>query len=383
MKPLLLAAALLPAGTVEAQSPRAMDSVFCMCPNGKRGQTSGSCEAFCGEASGGIRAPRHDPYEQQLRDQEAAERARRVREDAERAARAEKERLEEELQFRKDKREAMGRLKGVTVTEPQLKGVGGSNPHGLKGVRGGDAPALKGLAEAGEAGGTPKCRVVDDCVDALSSQAAALDAARRDKADLYVAMGSAEMKQALLELADTAVDKAGDSLVEGAEGLKKERPQYYVWRNRDRAGLPIYVREYQTSVDELFFLLGRKQGAAQDGLLDPPPRKLLRTEIAREGVDKALIRLKAAYGKLDMMHAFMLYMKALQSCAQGPDGSFDTCVRQMTNQYERLLRELPLESATRARVSAVSSAYTRYSTRALDRARDAAGEATKCFKGCR
>jgi hypothetical protein len=313
--------------------------------------------------AGGGRAPAREIRERQER--EAAEAARK-------------------LKFERDKAEAVRSLKGVSTGEVRLKGVD-SNPHGLKGIDGG--PALKGLDAprvVEEAEDKPKaCRVVDECADALQGQADALDAARKDQADLYLAMGSADMMKALGDLESAGRESLTEKAKEAVFGRDKERPEFYVWRGKDQAGLPTYLRDYKATVDDVFDHMDKKRVAALNGKYDPEKKTLLQSEGGKLVAQDLKAKYETYKGLTDKMLRFRRYMADLQKCAQGPDAAFNGCVKQMTKLYESTLGDLPMQEATRARIQAASSAYLKYTTKALERAKAAAASASKCFKGCR
>lgn len=334
---------------------------FCICPGGKRGHVKlpDTCESFCGGASGGFTAPQHDPYAQQRRDQEAAERARRVREDAERAARAERERLEKERRFQRDKREALSQLKGVTVAEPQLKGVGGDS-GGLKGLKGvdGPEPGLKGLKREKEAprrgaaqaeGRT--CRVTDPCRASMAEQASALESARAEQGDLYLAAGTADLGHGL-DLAEGAVKDSG------AMG----RVSVYVWKSQDRFGVPQYADDYKAAVDEAAELVDEETLDAGTKGLGSKAKTLKKT--------------------VETMDAFSRYMKTLLSCSKGRDADFDRCASDAAKNFSTTLDGLPIAEASKARVKAAAGALGKYSTNALKRAMRASDAASRCLAAC-
>jgi hypothetical protein len=391
---------LLVALPAAAQNMKDTGRVFCVCDAGPRGWAGTgtsypTCEAFCGtDKPGGFSGPRHDPYEQQRRNQEAVERARRIREDAERAARAEREKLEKERRFQQDKREALGQLKGVTVAEPQLKGVGGDS-GGLKGLKGLDAPkaGLKGVEEA--AGKSAKCLPSVSCFEAMDKQAASMEKARFDQTDLYFAVGTADLKHGLEKVSDKASEKIDALKQQGVDMLnprykaEKEQPEFYVWRNADMAGWPRYAKEYKRSVDDIYKLITSQRAAALGGKYDPAVREWDRSsggKLTNEAAKKKLDKLKS---RAAAIKSFAEYMAELKKCGEGRDSDFDKCVRRVGDAYQtafdQLLKEkdLALDTATMARVRAATDAYTRYTNGALTRAKDAADSASRCYSDCR
>lgn len=309
-----------------------------------------TCEEFCADGRRrGFTAPQHDILEQQRRDAAATERARRAREEAEKKAREARDR-----RFESDKREALSQLKGVTRAEPQLKGVD-DGPSGLKGLDGADAQ-LKGLTKerpprrAAEAEGKT-CRVTDPCRASLAEQASALEAARAEQGDLYMAAGTADAKHGL-DLAEGAIKDSG------AVG----RVSVYVWKSQDRFGLPRYEQDYKAAVDEAAELV-------DDETLD--------------GATKGLGgKAKTAKKSIESMIAFNKYMLALLSCGKGPDPDFDRCAADAAKNFGTALDGLPVAEASKARVKAAAEAFTRYSTNALKRAMRATDAASRCLAAC-
>ncbi len=371
-----LALAVLLVAPAAAQTYRATGSVFCICPDGRRKQVHApvTCESFCGvgDSSPGV------DYGAIQRAQEAERLAReqREREAAEESARRARKAMEQR-EFEQKKAEALSSLKGVSTGEPTLKGVSAA-PNGLKGVdsASGDVK-LKGLggpreeAVADEPLAKPKaCRIVDTCADALKSQTDALDAARRDQADLYMAMGTADLQH--------GVDLAHEGFADKLKAMIEPKAKIRVWDGKDKAGLATYQRDYKTHVDDIYALAARKRAAALNGKYDAAKSGGLETgaETLYGAWQEHLDYTKKA---LD----FSLYVRALSACGGVPPSDYVACIGEAGANFAEALEGLPVAEATQARVKAMGDAYTKYSTRALERAMDVSRAAAKCFQGCR
>lgn len=376
MRALLL---LLLAAPAAAQTYRDTGSAFCICPSGKRGNVGRpqddykTCEEFCG--MGAASGPSIDYGAIQRAEQEQRERRER---EAQAAAERKAKKAMEQRQFEADKADAVRSLKGVSTGEIRLKGVGAapnelkgldpapSDPHGLKGLTPAREPR-EPLDEAG--GGKGKCVPSASCSEALGKQADALESARKEQGDLYTAMATADMKH-------------GWSMKGELFKAPPDAPNYYVWDPdaKDYAGFPTYLRAYKTTVDDISRLITAQRAAALNGAYDPKKKSLYESEGKR-----AKAELEKAKGKAKTIKEFAEYMKALKACAEGADADFNACVKKVTALYETGLKlaGVGVDKATKNRVKAAGDAYTKYAGRALDRAKDAADSASRCYPDCR
>lgn len=369
------------AAAVPAATQTWTGAAFCICPSGKRGnvQLPQTCESFCGTSSRSHTPAPSVDYGAIQRAQEAERLAReqRAREAAAEAARRARKAMEQR-QFEANKADALRSLKGVSTGDSQLKGIGGAGPNGLKGIDSGeiklkglDSPREERVPEEPE--DKPKsCHIVDKCSDALEGQEKALDAARRDQADIYMAMGTADLKH--------GINNAKGLL----EKLPDDAPTMYVWKGKDKAGLPTYLRDYKTNVDGISDLIGSQRAAALSGKYDVKKTGLFRSSafgsMSLEDFQEKMGDLREEAATLS---DFAKYMREMVACSKGADAQFDDCAKKAFEMHEKLLSVLPVAEATKARIQAAGDVFQRYSTRALDRAKSAATAAAGCFKGCR
>jgi hypothetical protein len=334
-----------------AQSePRSVRS--CQCP----GQSStftleDSDPRTCASACGGSTGRRAAPGPDWGAINAANERAEQARVESERRQQAERDRLAaERRKFEEAKSEGLRSLKGLSPDAGGLKGLGDENPSGLKGLgESAGETGLKGVAEIES--GPRECRIVDSCTEALGVQTRALESARDDQSDLYRAMGSVEL------------DQAKGVIENGVKDSAAGRVAIFVWKTKEQAGLPRFQRDYKETIEQTLALMEKKSLSGPAG--------------------EAAKKLKALKAKAQTLIGFAKYMQALKHCASLPYSSYNRCVDDARNNFSKALDGLPLDSTTVARVKAASDAYTRYSTKALDRAFAASTEASKCFKGCR
>ena len=138
--------------------------------------------------------------------------------------------------------------------------------------------------ERGDGGGR-KCQIVNECIETLEAQKEALDGARREQGDLYKAMGTADF-----EHGRGSVESLGEKIDEQA-------PSFFVWKNKDQAGFPLYLREYKTTVDEIFAMMGAERTAAFNGAYDPKKTGLAGSSAYGLTPQKVSEKLNAAKGE--------------------------------------------------------------------------------------
>ena len=344
-----------------------MGEVMCECPGASKPLGDApSCEVACGGRSGPV--IRDDGAAKRLGAQaEAEERARlEAAADAE-SRRQDGERRQREFNARKS--EALRDLKGGPA-ETGLKDDPGAGPA-LKEL----TPARQWLKGAEEPlSGGRECRIVDACADALESQTKALDAANRDRRDLYYAVITSDLP----DEASAAAQLSGHS-------GSRMTPFFYVWKNKDAAGLPIFTHEYKTTVDGIAGLLDRKRAGAVNGVDDMKGGLLKSSAIPRPSMAprEAAAMLHKLHQNATALLGFARYMAALKRCTLEPDEKFNDCVTAAGKKFSKTAGELETDVATIGRVKAAALAYTRYSIGALERSRDLSEAASKCFKGCR
>lgn len=354
-----------PMGHMVDQSP-----VMCTCPGKSRPLgNAADCEEACYGSRGRAPVIHDDGAERSRRAQQAAvEQARR---DAE-ALQRKRDQERRDREFEATKADALRSLKGVSVEPNELKGVIDTGGDGLKGL----VPArteLKGLDEP--APRAAQCRIVESCKDSLAAHEKSLDAARREQSDLYMAVGTADF----LHGAGEAWERVGETV--------KNAPEYRVWRDKDdgkdAAGFPLYARDYKTSVNDLRDTIERQRAAAWAGKYDPKKTGLLKSPgmkgLTPRDLKEKYEEMKAKCGK---MRRYEGYMEDLKRCADGPASAFAECVQAVNAKFNDELDDLPVGSATVDRIKAAAAAYTRYTTRALQRGMEAADSASRCFKGC-
>lgn len=375
----LLALVLLPSA-VSAQTWTG--HAFCMCPSGRRGnvQLPETCESFCGVDEGGGGGSSGPDWNAVRAQQQRAEQEAREREAAAAAARRVRAAMEQR-KFEADKREAVAALKGVSTGGTRLKGVENGDTHGLRGLENGGVK-LKGLVPEREetpseedAPQAKKCRIVDTCAEALESQTQALDAARREQSDLYMAMGTADFQHGL-DLAHAGFAEKLKSMIQPVAKIK-------MWKDEDQAGLAMYQRDYKTTVDDILKLANQKRAAALGGKLDPAKTSLGRSEGGKLVAKDLFAQWSDKKEKLERSRAFGQYLRALSDCGKVAPAEYPACVERAGSLHGAILDFLPVAEATQARVKAMGDAYKRYTTRALERAMDVTKAAAKCFSGCR
>lgn len=162
-------------------------------------------------------------------------------------------------------------------------------------------------------------------------------------------------------------------------------PFFYVWKNKDAAGFPIYAREYKTTVDGIAGLLDRKRAGAVNGVDDMKGGLLKSSAIPRPTMAprEAAVLLHKLHQNATALLGFARYMAELKRCTLEPDERFNDCVTAAGKRFSKTAGHLETDVATIDRVKEAALAYTRYSMGALERARDVSEAASKCFKGCR
>lgn len=340
---------------------------FCVCPNGTRGHAGpgkahATCESLCGGGGGGGGSSGVDHGAIERAQQEQTAREQRQREaEAEAARRARK--AMEQREFERNKGEALRSLKGVSTGATGLKGIEGG---GMK---------LKGLDAPSEEMSSPEqpktCRIVDKCSEALEGQEKALDSARRDQSDIYMALGTADLKHGLGKTAELF------------EKLPDAAPTMYVWKGKDKAGLTNYLRDYKTNVDGISDLIASQRAAALSGKYDVKKTGLFRSSaFGSMSLEDFQEKIDALREEASTLSDFAKYMREMLACSKGADAVFNACAKKALEMHEKLLSVLPVAEATKARIQAAGDAFTRYSTRALERAKSAATAASRCFQGC-
>lgn len=341
-----------------------------------------------------------------LRAAQEAAAAQRQREENERK----RKRREAQLEFDRKKAEALGEVKELGSDDLELKGL---DDDGASGNRGG-APTrgmrpvlrnqvtpnlqLKGLLDEPEP--KPKaCRIVDTCMKALEEQEKALEQARLDQKDLYMAMGSADFKHGL-EFLDAAIKEGR---------VEPDMPRLYVYKSAKQPSLYYSVDQYRVSFDDIMKHLHSLRVAYGGGGKGPQPqeaaeiiKKKAKKELTAQAHEKVQataleeaekLVAKRLKGELDadvknseMALAYGDYLRRMMQCGDGRNEDYGACAKaaeRFIDKFAKVALERMNMGATQARLDAFSKAYRGYTDNALRRAQATALAASKCIEGCR
>lgn len=376
-----------------------------MAPDGVEGQGEWGCKP---RESGGDSSGWDDGAARRAAQRAAQEAAaaQRQRDENERK----RKRREAQLEFDSKKAEALGEMKGLESGELELKGLdddGGAGQRGGGGRRSARGVLrdqvtpnleLKGFPDESEP--KPKaCRVVDSCMKALESQEKALEQARLDQKDLYMAMGSADFKHGL-DLLDSALQEG-----RAEPGM----PPLYVYRSAGKPSLYYSVDQYRVSFDDIFRHLHSERAAYGGGGKGPRAREAgeiaktmaksklpelahdkAQDKLREEAEERLARRLKGELAedlkKTEKALEYNEYMRRVLRCSEGRNEDYDTCFN-AANTFLDTVSDLATEymgmPAMKARLKAFSTAYRGYTDKALRRAQAAALAASKCVEGCR
>lgn len=343
-----------------------MGDIICRCPGLARPLgNAATCEIACGASSGGSKGGA-SAIGAELGQAIGAGIAEAMRKSAARKkALDEQKRLnalrrEEERRAVEEarKRRLLGEMQGVE-SGPELTLMTDDEP-----VRGPSAPAPR--PDALQAGGltlmseedlppparkVPVCRVTDPCRASMADQASAIESARVEQSDLYMAAASGDVSHGM-DLAQGAIKGSG------AVG----RVSVYAWKTQDRFGVPQFADDYKAAVDEAAELVDEETLNA-----------------GTKGMGSKAVKLKKT---LESMDAFNKYMKTLLSCTKGRDEDFGRCANDAAKNFSKSLDGLPIAEASIARVKAASDAFSKYTTNALHRAMRATDAASRCLAAC-
>jgi hypothetical protein len=369
-----------------------------MVPEGVEGQGEWGCKPRDG---GGDSSGRDDGAARRAAQRAAqdAAAARRQREENERR----RKQREAQLEFDRRQAEALGQFQDLESGELELKGLDDDGGGGRRGgaTRGARAvlrsqvtpnSGLRGYSDEPEPA-AKACRVVDSCMKALEDQERALEQARLDQKDLYWAMGSADFKH--------GIDILQAAMKEGP--LDPQMPPLYVYREKDKAGLPFMLNQYRVTFDDILLHLHKEKVAYIEGRKGPLPKDVAAElkgralEAARKKAEeKAKARAeedlvaslkgeKQRQAEAKKITDYIGYIRSVLRCSEGDDRDFNRCVEAANKALDKamgLATKHMKVPAMQARLKAASGALRGYSDAALRRAQAAALAASRCLEGC-